>query len=162
MTEVEARELLGVRSTTTTAELRAAYREALKRWHPDVFPSGSDSDPEAVRQTQRLNEAYQFLLANPVSLGPKPGWGEAPPRRLEWQTDPHELEPVRGWLGDRDVGSHCRLGSNTRTWCWAGRSAAPPPAKRHDGLFGGKLAHEGEAFPQPRIEGFLGGESLWF
>lgn len=57
----EARQLLAVQDTASPPEVKSAYRRMLKLWHPDRFPSDSDSYPEAVRQTQRLNAAYRLL-----------------------------------------------------------------------------------------------------
>ena len=36
----ENRQLLGISDTATNAEIRKAYRELARKWHPDRFPEG--------------------------------------------------------------------------------------------------------------------------
>ena len=64
MNEVEARQILSVEATASSSQLKSAYRRMLKRWHPDLFASDSASYPEAIRQTQRINDAYRLLGGN--------------------------------------------------------------------------------------------------
>lgn len=54
-------ELLGVPPSASPNEVRAAYRRAIRRYHPDV-----NRAPDAVRVTTMLNEAWS-TLANPAS-----------------------------------------------------------------------------------------------
>ena len=60
MTLEEARELLGLAPRASRQEIRAAYRRAARRWHPDRAPA----DQEAVYRDhmQQVNIAYQCLL----------------------------------------------------------------------------------------------------
>ena len=51
--------VLGVGFDATEAELRAAWRTAVKKWHPDRNPS-----PEAHSMMARINEAWE-VLGNP-------------------------------------------------------------------------------------------------
>jgi DnaJ-class molecular chaperone len=56
----EARELLGLNLKATRKEIRAAYRRAARRCHPDRAPEGQE---ESSRQRmQQVNAAYQKLL----------------------------------------------------------------------------------------------------
>jgi len=56
----EARELLGLDLQATRKEIRAAYRRAARRWHPDRAPAGLE---EMHRERmQRVNAAYQRLV----------------------------------------------------------------------------------------------------
>ena len=64
MNEAEARKLLSVEATASSSQLKSAYRRMLKRWHPGLFASDSASYPEAIRQTQRINDAYRLLDGN--------------------------------------------------------------------------------------------------
>ena len=61
MTLKEAREILGLGATATRQEIRAAFRRAARRWHPDKAPAGEEA---AFRvRMQEVNAAYQHLLA---------------------------------------------------------------------------------------------------
>lgn len=59
MNEDEARQLLAVEANASRSELRAAYRAIVKLRHPDRFAADPASPPEAIRHTQRINQAYQ-------------------------------------------------------------------------------------------------------
>ena len=60
MTLDEARELLGLDLKATRKEIRAAYRRAARRWHPDRAPSRQE---ETYREKmQQINLAYQRLV----------------------------------------------------------------------------------------------------
>ncbi len=48
--------VLGVGFDATEAELRSAWRTAVKQWHPDINPS-----PEAHSMMTRINEAWEVL-----------------------------------------------------------------------------------------------------
>ncbi|MEW6387569.1 MAG: J domain-containing protein [Thermodesulfobacteriota bacterium] len=60
MTLKEAREILGLGLTATRREIKAAYRRAARRWHPDRAPQGAEGEYRA--QMQRINDAYQRIL----------------------------------------------------------------------------------------------------
>jgi curved DNA-binding protein len=49
-------QILGVRSSASADELKAAFRTLARRYHPDVNPN-----PEAEAQFKDVNEAYQVL-----------------------------------------------------------------------------------------------------
>jgi len=55
---------LGVADDATLADVRRAWRAAVKRWHPDRIPTG---DPvvvgEAMRRFQEMRAAYEALVA---------------------------------------------------------------------------------------------------
>jgi len=60
MTLNEARELLDLDLKATRKEIRAAYRRAARRWHPDRAPARQE---EAYREKmQQVNAAYQRLV----------------------------------------------------------------------------------------------------
>jgi curved DNA-binding protein CbpA len=54
-------EILGVPTTASLTEIRAAYKRLAFRYHPDLHPG----DPVAEEQFKRINEAYH-TLADPV------------------------------------------------------------------------------------------------
>lgn len=53
-------DVLGVNEKASDEEIRHAYRQLAREWHPDKNPS-----PDAVAKTQELNEAYT-VLKDPV------------------------------------------------------------------------------------------------
>jgi preprotein translocase subunit Sec63 len=60
MTLEEARELLGLDLKATRKEIRAAYRRAARRWHPDRTPAGGEENHR--ERMQQVNAAYQRLI----------------------------------------------------------------------------------------------------
>ena len=60
MTLDQARELLGLELKATRKEIRAAYRRAARRWHPDRAPAGSEV--EYREKMQQINAAYQRIV----------------------------------------------------------------------------------------------------
>jgi len=55
-----ARNVLGLGHEATLDEIKSAYRNASKRWHPDhrLKENGSDSN----KHMQDINQAYQILM----------------------------------------------------------------------------------------------------
>lgn len=87
MTLKTAREVLGVSSLSTPAEVRRAFREAAKRAHPD-----GGGDDGAFRQ---VVEAYR-RLRNPVEDGLAP----PPARAAQPKPDPRlTIPPITALLG---------------------------------------------------------------
>ncbi|KAF4653875.1 hypothetical protein FOZ61_008633 [Perkinsus olseni] len=52
-------EVLGICPTATDAEIKTAYRETIKLWHPDKHKG--DGREEALGKSQMINEAYAVL-----------------------------------------------------------------------------------------------------
>jgi hypothetical protein len=48
--------VLGIKRNTPQGDIKSAWRKMARRWHPDM-----SSDPDATRQMQRINEAYEIL-----------------------------------------------------------------------------------------------------
>eukprot|EP00445_Apocalathium_hangoei_P024541 CAMPEP_0203917148 /NCGR_PEP_ID=MMETSP0359-20131031/57783_1 /ASSEMBLY_ACC=CAM_ASM_000338 /TAXON_ID=268821 /ORGANISM="Scrippsiella Hangoei, Strain SHTV-5" /LENGTH=390 /DNA_ID=CAMNT_0050843983 /DNA_START=95 /DNA_END=1267 /DNA_ORIENTATION=- len=61
--------VLGLKSGASVAELRRAYRQKAKEWHPDAAERRGINPREAARRFVEVNEAYRALLH---SLGPAP------------------------------------------------------------------------------------------
>ena len=51
-------EILGVAPTATPEEIRKAFFELVKKWHPD---KNSSNQEEATKKTQAINEAHEIL-----------------------------------------------------------------------------------------------------
>jgi|UniRef100_A0A7V3RE09 molecular chaperone DnaJ len=55
-------EVLGVRHGATKEEIRDAYRELIKKYHPDKFRDNPDMKNLAEEKVKEINEAYNYLL----------------------------------------------------------------------------------------------------
>ncbi len=51
-------EILGIRKTASTDEIKTAYKQLVKKYHPDVYPGDKTF---AEKKTQEINEAYDVL-----------------------------------------------------------------------------------------------------
>ncbi|OQB93909.1 MAG: Chaperone protein DnaJ [Verrucomicrobia bacterium ADurb.Bin122] len=60
----QARKVLGVTAQSSAEELKKAYRQLIKKYHPDIY---TRSQPElqhfAHEKSKQLNEAYELLVA---------------------------------------------------------------------------------------------------
>ena len=60
-------ELLGIAPTATKAEVRSAYRDLARRWHPDRFMEGPERDWANEKMAQ-INAAYHACLTQPQQI----------------------------------------------------------------------------------------------
>ena len=51
-------EILGIRKTASSDEIKTAYKQLVKKYHPDVYPGDKTF---AEKKTQEINEAYDVL-----------------------------------------------------------------------------------------------------
>lgn len=56
-------QMLGLKQAATWEEVRRAYREEVKRWHPDRFPAGSRQQAKAAERMTQCNLAYESVEA---------------------------------------------------------------------------------------------------
>jgi hypothetical protein len=113
--------VLGIRPGSGGEEIAAAYREAAKRWHPDVA-----SGDEAARRMAEINAAYDIVraAAQPGTQGPwMPGETTSadPARARSRGRGSWLIPPVRMALGPElvnmlDDGEEVRLVTPTSTW----------------------------------------------
>lgn len=61
MTLEEARKLLGLGQHASRQEIRSAYRQEARRWHPDRAVSPNE-EAEYSQRMQQVNIAYQRIL----------------------------------------------------------------------------------------------------
>src|SRR5690606_21320798 len=66
---LESKKIFNVTSTSTIklSDLKTAYRNLMKEWHPDKFREDDTKLAEAEAQSKRIIEAYHFL----VSIAPE-------------------------------------------------------------------------------------------
>jgi DnaJ domain len=72
----EARYVLALKQDATPAEIKIAYRDMVKVWHPDRFGSDARLRVKAEEKLKQLNEAYRVLQAEsetPVTEAERPG-----------------------------------------------------------------------------------------
>lgn len=85
-------EVLGVEKSATDAELKKAYRNLAKQYHPDVNPG----DKTAEAKFKEINEAYE-ILSDPQKRGRYDQFGHA-------GTDPNGFGGGAGGFSDFDFG----------------------------------------------------------
>lgn len=56
---MKAKSLLGLRETSTLAEIKAKYKNLMKKWHPDKH---KDDPDKATKMSMQINEAYETIL----------------------------------------------------------------------------------------------------
>lgn len=52
--------VLGLTGQITFADVKRAYRQEMREWHPDHH-HGKETAPQAHKKAQAINEAYEFL-----------------------------------------------------------------------------------------------------
>jgi DnaJ-class molecular chaperone len=57
-------ETLEVPQTAKAKQIKASYRALVKRFHPDLFPAGSEAQAQAEEQLRKIIAAYS-ILSNP-------------------------------------------------------------------------------------------------
>ena len=78
MTETEALRILRVARDASPAEIRRAYLDLVKVWHPDRFQTDARLREKAQRTLQEINTAYT-LLENGATVGSGTPGGHAGP-----------------------------------------------------------------------------------
>ena len=81
--------VLGLEPTASAQEIKAAYRDLAKVWHPDRFAHDPRLQQKAQEQLKEINEAYGRLVSGNFATP------HAPVRRDERATyDPHARRPA--------------------------------------------------------------------
>lgn len=65
----QALEVLALRPGATPSEIKEAYRDLVKVWHPDRFGDDQRLREKAELQLKLINQAYNFLQSNPTVCG---------------------------------------------------------------------------------------------
>ena len=64
MSSKEAYEILGVKENDDMDTIKKAYRQLIKKYHPDIISSQNKDESymeEATAKTQEINQAYQVI-----------------------------------------------------------------------------------------------------
>jgi hypothetical protein len=98
MTPHEALKILGLTISASEEEIKQAYRDRVKVWHPDRFPNDPRLRAQAQEETRRTIEAYQALDGYRPPLRSS-SEAQAPPPPASSQSSPHDHDPGRGGVG---------------------------------------------------------------
>lgn len=94
-------ELLGVKPGVSPTELKAAYRDLAKVWHPDRFSHDPRLQTKAQEKLKEINEAYEQLISGKAKRTPEPPPRKSspPPRQYTYSPspEPHAPEPRTRW-----------------------------------------------------------------
>ncbi len=66
-------EVLGIKEGASEEEIKKAYRELVKKYHPDQYQSNPLSDL-AEEKLREANEAYEYLMKNRNASSEKVSW----------------------------------------------------------------------------------------
>ncbi len=105
MTTREALEILGLSAAASEAEIKQAYRDMAKVWHPDRFPNDLRLRAQAEEKLKQINEAYHILSGyRPPPLGKTQegshSGAQSPPRpeaEKNWSPPP-PLKKAVAWV----------------------------------------------------------------
>ena len=89
---------LGIPPSSSIEEIKSAYRDLVKVWHPDRFGSDDRLRVKAEEMTKRLNLAFEFLER---TFAGKKSHGQSPPRK--------EQVPNREKLFSGRISVSCRV-----------------------------------------------------
>lgn len=105
MTLKDALLLLELPTPFTRSQLKKAYGQALKVWHPDRFQAGDDLHAKAHEKTRLIIEAFEYLsralgtsdsYPPPLSATPRSSESSAPSSsKASSAQSPHKTEPLR-------------------------------------------------------------------
>jgi hypothetical protein len=117
LTELKrAYQIIGVPLEASAHTIKQAYRRLLKRWHPDLYESGTPAHSEATQMTSTINEAYSAISNAPLRYHV-----EASPQRMKGTTAPagssYKSEPP--WRGPERIPNTDRIEYSVRFVCGA-------------------------------------------
>ena len=78
----QAYRVLGVPRDASAHAIKQAYRKLVKRWHPDLYKTGTNAHAEASQMTRLINEAH--AVASHAPLRYQRSARSTPYRRTEW------------------------------------------------------------------------------
>lgn len=71
--------ILGLQPGAALSEIKQAYREQAKTWHPDRFPYDHFTRKRCEERMRRINEAYEHLRRFASEAKPRPAPAPEPP-----------------------------------------------------------------------------------
>lgn len=91
MSDTECFQALGVAPHASWEEVRRAYKDLVRVWHPDRFESDPHLREKAEQQLQKINEAYFALKNSHIFVGRRP---EPPPQAPPPPKPPADAGPA--------------------------------------------------------------------
>jgi hypothetical protein len=97
-------QILGLDGQADDAQARRAYKDQVRRWHPDRFPEGSAAKSAAEERLKQINIAYAQIKAHWAAVrAPSSTGGAAPapdpqPDARHRTERPTEKSPTRAWV----------------------------------------------------------------
>ena len=99
MAPQEALKTLGLKPTATPEEIRQAYRDLVKVWHPDRFGTDARLRAKAEDHLKEINKAFDLLEASDFRTDAEYAAPFEPePQPAPWQTRASRDRVARGWL----------------------------------------------------------------
>lgn len=92
--------ILGVSENATQDEIKKAYRQKTKEYHPDLHPD----DPDAARKMGEINEAYDMLM-NPEKYASKRAQQQGY-RQYQNQQNYSGQQTSQGYYGNQQNGQY--------------------------------------------------------
>lgn len=94
-------EVLGINEGASEDEIKRAYRELVKKYHPDQYQDNPLSSL-AEEKLREINEAYDFLTKNPSSAKQSGAWGN---RNAAWnnQGGNESFKQVRAYINSGNI-----------------------------------------------------------
>ena len=89
----QAYRVLGIPRDASAHAIKQAYRKLVKRWHPDLYKSGTAEHSEASQMTRLLNEAYSVVSHAPLRY--QRSDRSTPYRGTEWRPPVATTSPER-------------------------------------------------------------------
>lgn len=157
MLKSEALDVLALRPGAAPSEIKEAYRDLVKVWHPDRFGNDIRLREKAELQLKLINQAYRTLQSN---AGSAPGnaahtspGDTSPPGGAYWRRSSRGNQRAVGWLyrglglalillvayliRERTATQHGELSRASESQ----QSPAVPVQQAAEGLRGGRLVH---------------------
>lgn len=93
-------EVLGIKENATDEEIKAAYRELVKKYHPDKYQNNPLADL-AEEKLREVNEAYDYLMKNSRSYSSSSNGGYS---NTSSRRDP-QFETIRREIDANNLGA---------------------------------------------------------
>lgn len=102
-----AYQTLGIPFSASALSIKQAYRRIAKRWHADLYPTGTPAYDEATQMMNRINEAYSLIQHAPLRYHVERRVAHSCPRYESVGAPPFAF--FEGWATILPVPTRCRV-----------------------------------------------------